>query len=256
MDATRALYTTCPECGCDLWNSFSDDDKALAVEFSDWNLNQFGVRATITALCQKCHNERTRKERALEVNQRISEHERRGDVLAGFARYGRPPGELIARNQAHWRWAQEWRPRKRFIYAYGPEGVGKSSLCRYMLYRALTLGHSVMDVPATAFSASLWLIESQKKLERLKYCGVLLIDDISNAKWSIHGLDALRTVIDYRHETGKPTLVTSNMDKMQLTEFMKTANDGTPHNAMTLLRRFAPCTELKFVGTSYRKELT
>lgn len=252
---TQNLYGKCEDCGCDLWASFTEAEKKQAETFAAWTFTRTGKESILTTTCRACHDLRTQRERDAKIAQSIRDHEHAHHVLDDFAQYGRPPAELVAKNEAHWLWAETWRPCAGVVYCYGPEGTGKSSLCRFLLYRTIAMGEHVIEVPATAFSGHLWLIESVKKLDALKYINVLMLDDISNARWSVQGLDSLRTVIDYRHETGKATLITSNMDKIQLTEFFNTASDGTPYNAMTLLRRFSPCKELQFTGKSYRTEL-
>lgn len=166
-------------------------------------------------------------------------------------RYQSPPEALRAMNPSAWAMARHLSAFPGTLYVFGPEGVGKSSLCRYLLGRAIKSGRKVQEVAAYDIEALWWRFEYEQNLKRAAYSSVLLIDDVSNAQWTPRGLGILRSVLDKRHERQRCTLITSNCSIQDLARtFARVAGDET--YAVSLVRRMRPYSELSMTGESFR----
>ncbi len=166
-------------------------------------------------------------------------------------RYQKPPKALEVMNPAAWEMARHLKAFPGVLYVFGPEGVGKSSLCRYLLGRAIKSGRKVQEVSAGDIETLWWRFEYEESLKRAAYSSVLLIDDVSNAPWTPRGLGILRSVLDKRHERQRCTLVTSNCSIQDLARtFARVSGDET--YAVSLIRRMRPYSELSMTGESFR----
>lgn len=179
-----------------------------------------------------------------------------------YDRYLRPPDALVLRNPEAWQYALEWLPRKGNIFAWGGEGLGKSSMCRFLLSAWCAAGWPVMDLAAErierelAATASDWRASQAARtaIQMAKRCLVLLIDDVTNVRWTPRGIDTLREIVNVRHENGKPLLITCQTDMNELHAQIGAIMEEV--YSMSLLRRLRPYKELCFGGESYRTEIT
>ena len=103
----------------------------------------------------------------------------------------------------------------------------------------------------------LWMVQYDGELKKAQDVAALLIDDFDRAAWTERGLNALRDILDARHEMHRFTMLTSNRSLDDLKAFVegiysekKESNAGS----MSLLRRLHPYEPLEFSGTSARLE--
>lgn len=201
-----------------------------------------------------------------DVESRLLDAAEENRTTDSYSRYLTPPPRLVAYEQriildpdnppnfapgAAWTFARYWTPKKGSIYAYGPEGVGKSSVCRFILAGWCAAGWPIMDLPASRLELDLWKNEHYTAFKMAKRCRILLVDDLTNARMSARGWDIFRQIIDARHESGKATLITSQTSYQVLhAKISETMGDEV--YATSLLRRFNPFVEIEFRGESYR----
>jgi len=168
-------------------------------------------------------------------------------------RLHRKPLQVIReKNPAAWAFADAW-DRTQNVYAVGPEGVGKSALCKYLLTRDVERGKVVRI-------ASLLRIESAGYSDRhvdyiygMREASTLLLDDLHCVEWTPKGLAVLRSIIDWRHESGRRTLVTCNeVIAAVVARFDCVMSPGWGSQTM---RRLAPVEVLVMGGESYRIEM-
>ena len=189
-----------------------------------------------------------------------------------YEHYCTPPTGLRDKNPGAWAWADTWQ--RGSLFAHGPEGTGKSSMARYLICRGLGMKVCPRDfeyeyLPLAAYdlyapdlqlAASDGSFDGQRNLrhmvDRARYSSLLLIDDIDRAHWDGRGLDALRSIVNYRHEHRYTIFVTSNRNPKDLGAWMTERHDGDKVGAMSLLRRMRPMKLWTFTGDSYRLQLT
>jgi DNA replication protein DnaC len=139
------------------------------------------------------------------------------------------------------------------VYAVGPEGVGKSALCKYLLTRDVDAGRLVRIAQMTRIEAAGWSDRHADYVAALQDCSTLLMDDIHAVTWTDHGAGVLRAVIDWRHEAGLKTLVTSNITMRELAARLDNVmGDGW---GLQTMRRLSPVHVLTMGGESYRLEM-
>lgn len=228
-----------------------DDELPMFTEMQSWGV----ICAACTAAWE------ARQESGATLN-RYEAFEASGAVRSGFAMYSTPPADIRAKNPANWEWVRtKWTPKMNIICT-GAEGTGKSSLCRSLLCRYIETGDSAVDLPASTIERKLWMVQYDGELRRAQNCGALLIDDIDRADWTGRGLNALRDILDARHEMGRFTMITGNRNLDELKTYIEGLyNEKKEDNAgtMSLLRRMHPYEPLKFDGESarieYRREM-
>lgn len=180
-------------------------------------------------------------------------------LLPNWRQYETPPADLRAMNPEHWDWLEnEWHGQN--IVCTGPAGSGKSSLSRKALWMAVHRGHSAVDLSAMEIQRSLWGLNADAQVERIKAAGDVLLDDIDRVRWTPHGLDVLREIINWRHEERLTTHVTCNVDLRKLKFLFEGAHaEDDSFGAETLLERLNPYEKRVFKiptgGTSYRRRM-
>jgi len=99
------------------------------------------------------------------------------------------------------------------IVLMGPNGVGKSTLARNIVYEAVMAGHSARFVAASHMLADLAAQDSDRALRRRirHYVSpqVLAIDEVGYLSYSTRHADLLFEIVSRRYEA-KPTIVTTN----------------------------------------------
>lgn len=158
-----------------------------------------------------------------------------------------------AQNPEAWAWADKW-DRTQNAYLWGNEGIGKTALAKYILSKEIEDGRTVYIPSVIAIQqASKSFTDCEPMLNRLKMCGILLLDDIHACAWSESGLNLLRTAIDYRHEAHLRTIITANVAPVNLTQRFDALT--MPGWGVQFMRRLIPCKEWAMIGESYRKEI-
>lgn len=99
------------------------------------------------------------------------------------------------------------------IVLMGPNGVGKSTLAKNIVYEAVMAGHSARFVEASQMLADLAAQDGDRALRRRirHYTSpqVLAIDEVGYLSYGTRHADLLFEIISRRYEN-KPTLVTTN----------------------------------------------
>lgn len=203
-----------------------------------------------------------------QIGSRLLDAAEEGRMDGVYDHYLNPPGAIVENAHrvhdfdvqgafavgAGWMHALRWKPAYGSIFAYGPEGTGKSSMCRFLLAAWCSAGWPVMDLSATRIEHEIWTVPAKPLMKMAKRCHVLLIDDVTNARLTPRGVDALRQIIDARHEGCKATLITSQTDVStwhdKIAEIM-----GDDVYATSLLRRLNPYVQIEFRGESYRQNM-
>lgn len=203
---------------------------------------------------------------ALEEKARRWREQMDGWVKAGILRvnlapYAHPWPEAVAQNRAAWDVAKRWKPEHGNVIAFGPHGIGKSALCRYImaiyawncLDRAYLLSGPIADVSAVSLATKLSSYEHEGTFERLTRVGVLNIDDMDKAPWTPRSLAFLWELIDLRSENRRPILMTANVAPAELHGQLCAARPENTAHASAVLARLRPHIELEMGGKNLRQ---
>jgi DNA replication protein DnaC len=159
---------------------------------------------------------------------------------------------LIEKNPEAWAFAAVWK-REINIYAWGGEGVGKTSLCKYLMCKDVERGNNVQSPSMLSLQSISKRFDSENHLYEYVSCKTLLLDDIHDPCLTQSGYSVLRMLIDVRHEANRRTLVTTNKNPVDMMSHLNgICGDGF---GIQFMRRLSPVKELAMAGTSYRKTI-
>lgn len=184
----------------------------------------------------------------------VSRAEVEGEVPYGYFKYSLPLAAIVQKNPEHWKMAKTYKHGS--LYLFGPRGTGKSSWARYSLCKTIMAGYGVCDLLVGDIEAKrMWTWPNSAIAERAKFANRTLLDDIDNILApSSAGMNVLRGIVDYRHEHGLDTIITSNSSLDEYYTYLKDSCRVPEKWAASFLDRF-PTTEIEFNGTSYRREV-
>ncbi len=172
--------------------------------------------------------------------------------VPNLQQYKTPPEILLEKNPEAWAFASVWK-REINIYAWGGEGVGKTSLCKYLLCKEVDKGNTVQAPTMLSLQSISKRYDSEDYLYDYVSCKTLLLDDIHDPCLTQSGYSVLRMLIDTRHEAGRRTLITTNKSPLDMTAHLNgICGEGF---GIQFMRRLAPVKELPMTGTSYRKTI-
>lgn len=168
-------------------------------------------------------------------------------------RYRTPIPELVEQNPEAWAVARTYGRPWRNLYLHGPEGVGKTALCKFLLARVIEYGHRI-EVPTMVWLQSISTsYEMEKATRRLFTAPLLLLDDVHDVCLDRRGYALIRTLIEARTDDRKRTLVTTNLTPKHLAEHIDiTCGEGY---GLQLLRRLSPVQNIEMTGASYRSTI-
>lgn len=135
---------------------------------------------------------------------------------------------------------------------HGPTGVGKSHLATAMGREAIKKGHSVLSCSTHKLLSDLYAARAdgsyQRKMNRLRSVGLLILDDFGLRPVAPQGADDLYEVIHGRYERGS-ILLTSNRDPSEWAELF--GDSLLASAALDRLTHHARITAI--TGESYRQ---
>lgn len=248
-------YQQCSKCGRDVWNTMPEKDRQNIIATHRQYREICGRDFPAMPLCDTCNDREAKLHRVAEASSRLEKAEREGTIPTGLKRYLDPPEELRAMNAAAWRFADAFKRDRGNLLVMGPEGVGKSSLCRYIMAQQYART-SCASIAITGIDIEnrFWRFDADAQVANATSTPLLLLDDISNTPWTMRGLACLRQVLDARHEARRTTLITSNADEAEL-HAMLTGVASSEIYSTSLLRRLRPLKKLTLGGNSYRLKL-
>lgn len=178
---------------------------------------------------------------------RLALHTQRDDVRWRFD-MDDDPGSPIARTCR--KYAAEWddmRKNNMGILFYGNKGVGKTfyaaSICNELKKRRVVYGFT--SVPNLMNALSAW--DKTEIFDALTRAHLLVLDDLGAERNSDYAAEQIYAVIDARYKTGRPTIVTTNLD----IEDMKNEGDILRGRIFDRVLEMCPIT-LKMQGQSRR----
>lgn len=98
----------------------------------------------------------------------------------------------------------------------GSTGAGKSVAAGHALVRAAAAGKSVAWADAAGFAREVGSFAGQELSERLKHVDVLALDDLGAEHMTPFAASVLFEVLHHRHEDGRRTIITTNLEREQL----------------------------------------
>jgi DNA replication protein DnaC len=104
---------------------------------------------------------------------------------------------------------------KAWLVLAGGVGTGKSVSAGYALTKAAE-ADTVAWVTAAGFATAVGGFSGQGECERLKHVGVLVLDDVGTEHMSPFAASVLFEVLHHRHEDGRRTILTTNLDRASL----------------------------------------
>jgi DNA replication protein DnaC len=137
------------------------------------------------------------------------------------------------------------------LYLWGAPGTGKTFVARAILYQAMRLDLSVMEITAYDMLEISTRYDRDMFRELLQKSDYLLIDDIDKPDWNSKNLSYLWSLLNARCEEpiGR-TIITSNYDSIGLRSLF--AGNGNQSKINATLERMAPTMEIEFKGESWR----
>lgn len=177
-----------------------------------------------------------------------------GLLRANIHKYARPWPEAVANNPEAWALAKRWHPSMGNLYAFGPNGVGKSALMRYVLAQAIWRGIRVAEASGPQFALRLASYEQDAMLTQLERVPILFLDDLDKGAWNPRALAYLWDLIDLRRERERATLVTANMDNAHMHALLHRGAGGRDEDCMAtaIMRRLQPLQSLPMQGDDLR----
>lgn len=206
-------------------------------------------------------NQAAQQERAARWREQMDGWVKAGILRVNLAPYAHPWPEAVEQNREAWKVARRWKPEHGNVIAFGPHGIGKSALCRYILSvfawncldRAYLLSGPIADVSAVSLATKLSSYEHEVIFERLTRVGVLNIDDMDKATWTPRSLSLLWELIDLRSENRRPILMTANVAPAELHAQLCAARPDNTAHASAVLARLRPHIELSMDGKNLRQ---
>lgn len=157
--------------------------------------------------------EREAIEAASIVARLTARHARELDVLPRLVRQAlaRPqPSEVMAKAEAWLASARAW------LVLAGDTGTGKSVAAGHALVVASQARQSVAWVTSAGFATAVGGFSGQAECERLKHVDVMVLDDFGAEHMTPFSVSVLFEVLHHRHEDGRRTILTTNLDREQL----------------------------------------
>jgi len=195
--------------------------------------------------------ERARNERA--YRERLSIAIQEDSLPPGIERYAIIREDVRKNNPQATRYIEEWVRRQGNIYLWGPEGTGKTALCRFLLLKAIRANLSAREVKAASFCGGRFSgYNGEQQWRPLIGICLLLIDDLADARYAANGL---KRVIEARGDRGFPTLFTSNLSRADLVSMWR-KREYPELDAVgpgSLVARINPCRVFEITGESLRK---
>ena len=157
----------------------------------------------------------------------------------------RENAEAVARLRT-WSMAQN-------LFLYGPSGVGKSFYARCLLNGAMRAGKSVAEMPVRSLlTAALRYDRGRGTFAACCRADVLLVDDIDKGAYNEDRLGAIWELLDARCQGGRRTIVTSNLDPVELAkDWVRRVPQNTSYG-VAALDRLKPVSVCALSGVSLR----
>ncbi|MBN3490663.1 ATP-binding protein [Acholeplasma equirhinis] len=145
-------------------------------------------------------------------------------------------------------------PKKfqRGLYLYGPYGTGKSyflqGLAKELTKRFVNVVYTFVPDLTRSLKASMGTPDLEKKLNLLKRCDVLILDDLGGENITQWFRDeVLLPVLHYRLSAELTVFVSSNYDLKQLAQMMQLNNEDMTIQSARIIKRIQTLTKtLKF----------
>ncbi len=137
------------------------------------------------------------------------------------------------------------------LLLYGDVGTGKSYMAASIANALMGNNKSVRWLSATHITEiSSFFNESEYEnyLQSIARPDLLIIDDLGAERGTDYALQRVHTLIDYRINSGKPVLITTNLE---IKEMMETEDT---RKKRTYDRIFKSCFPIAFHGTSFRQK--
>lgn len=141
--------------------------------------------------------------------------------------------------------------RSQGLLLYGPPGTGKSYLASCIANELLERGKSVKVtstisvVGHTSFYSD---DEHTEYVRRITLPDLLILDDLGAERNTDFALERVHDIVEYRVESGKPMIVTTNYSLQMMKE------ETDIRKSRTYDRIFKCCFPMPFTGSSFRKQ--
>ncbi len=222
-----------------------------------FTVEALGRTSVVPVLCA-CERERVEREKAEERErvEREKAEDRRIECFraSGFYRectFERDDGKTPKTSSICERYAATFDPKEPYgLLLLGDVGTGKSYMSSAIANRVIDLGFSAFQ---TDVRYIVNLMESsfehrQRDLDRILSYDLLLIEDLGAQRNTSYMMEHIYAVIDGRYKTGKPMVITTNLDPACL--------NGTSDEAWRRIfdRILERCYPIEFTGDNRRTE--
>ena len=257
LDELEALMGDCVGCKAPLWDTLEAKARKDLLDATNFFRRKFGINPALYRMCEPCQVRVERKKSIDEKAIKLKELKDRGLIRGDLVPYATPWEDARKANPYAWTVGDDYSPDKGGLFIWGPEGVGKTALARYILTRELSHHSSVAEVSGVDLD---WRLRSKKRTDlewwnQIMNTRVLVLDDLSAVPMDEAVVRKLYSLAESRATEKRPTIVTSNLSPERLHDFISGGDPKIEHMAAPILRRLKPILEVKMTGESLRKSM-
>lgn len=229
-------------------------EREISLPFLDGTGQSYHRRVGVLCKCQEERCDQEEKEMAMREHRQAVKRlqsvcfKSQAKTKQTFEAATRIPEEILEKAHSYVDNWQEMKRENTGLLFWGDVGTGKS-------FTAACIANALMEQEVSVLMRNMGDFMSGDFEEREELCrsiasyGLVILDDLGMERGTEYGLETAFRVIDARCESGKPTIITTNLSLQDL----KTPKDLMHQRIYD--RVLEMCTPICFSGESLREEI-